>query len=31
MLHAWLDGHSFFASPEYLGASQVGDGVVRKS
>jgi 2-hydroxychromene-2-carboxylate isomerase len=31
MLHAWLDGHAFFASPGYLGASQVGDGVVRKS
>jgi 2-hydroxychromene-2-carboxylate isomerase len=31
MLHAWLDGDSFFDSSAYLGASQVGDGVVRKS
>ncbi len=31
MLHAWLDGDSFFESANYLGASRVGDGVVRKS
>lgn len=31
MLEAWLDGHPFFQSPEYLGAGQVGAGVVRKS
>jgi 2-hydroxychromene-2-carboxylate isomerase len=31
MLHAWLEGHTFFKSSEYLGASQVGEGVVRKS
>jgi 2-hydroxychromene-2-carboxylate isomerase len=31
ILHAWLDEHTFFKSHEYLGASQVGDGVVRKS
>jgi 2-hydroxychromene-2-carboxylate isomerase len=31
MLQAWLDGDSFFESPQYRGASQVGDGVVRKS
>jgi 2-hydroxychromene-2-carboxylate isomerase len=31
MLQAWLDEHKFFQSPEYLGASRVGDGVVRKS
>jgi 2-hydroxychromene-2-carboxylate isomerase len=31
MLHAWLDGDRFFESAGYLGASGVGDGVVRKS
>jgi 2-hydroxychromene-2-carboxylate isomerase len=31
MLHAWLDGNSFFESSLYRGASLVGDGVVRKS
>ncbi len=31
ILHAWLDGDSFFESAEYLAASRVGVGVVRKS
>jgi 2-hydroxychromene-2-carboxylate isomerase len=31
MLQAWLDEHSFYKSPEYLGAGVVGDGVVRRS
>jgi 2-hydroxychromene-2-carboxylate isomerase len=31
MLHAWLDRDKFFESTGYLGASCVGDGVVRKS
>lgn len=31
MLQAWLDGDSFFKSNAYLGASVVGDGIVRKS
>jgi 2-hydroxychromene-2-carboxylate isomerase len=31
MLQAWLDQDSFFVSSEYLGAGQVGDGIVRKS